>query len=387
MRRVKTVLASRGRSPHRGARGQRARRRAERAVRLSALVFLRWAERHGARSVLFADRLGIEPSTLRHWEVRWDEDHLALHSRGRPVEHVDRSIRYAILAAFSLMGPHVGLRTLQALFPDVARAELVDLQRRYRRVFRRGRSWIVHTLRWTRAGAVWAMDFAEPPEPIDGLYRYLFVVRDLGSGQVLLALPTTSKDAGFVVRMLEVLFKWHGVPLVLKCDNDGAFVAELVREMVGRHGVRILYSPPGTPSYNGSVEAGIGSLKVRALYEAARHDRPEHWTCDDIEAAREQANRTARPQGPSEPTPHERWLARPELTPGERRAFGEAYARWAEPEYIRLGLLPMATLQHRDQSQIDRVALTRALIEEGFLLIRRRRIRPPVSLFRTRKIS
>jgi len=354
---------------------------------MSALAFLRWAERHGARSVYVADRLGVEPSTLRRWEERWDEDQLAIHSRGRPVEHVDRWIRYAILAVFSLMGPHVGLPTLQALFPEVARAELVDLQRRYRRVFRRRRSWLVYALRWTRAGAVWALDFTEPPQPIDGLYGYVLAVRDLGSGQMLLALPTTGKDADLVARMLEVLFRWHGAPLVLKCDNDGPFVAEPVQVLAARHQVRILYSPPGTPSYNGSVEAGIGSLKVRALYEAARHDRPEHWTCDDIEAAREQANRTARPQGPSEPTPHERWLARPELTPGERRAFGEAYVHWATQEYTRLGLLPMDKLQHWDQAAIDRVALTRALIEEGFLLIRRRRIRPPVSLFRTRKIS
>lgn len=387
MRRVRRVLAAHDRPRSRGRRGQLDRREAERAVRLSALALLRWAGQHGDSGTRSAERLGVERSTLGRWGKRWVDDHLALRSRGRPTDDAGRELRRSILAVLGLMGPHVGLPPLQSCFPDVARGELVDLLRRYRHVFRQRRAWVVHTLRWRRAGAVWAMDFTEPPEPIDGLYRYVLAVRDLASGQMLLALPTTAKDAAHVGRMLEVLFRWHGAPLVIKSDNDGAFREETLRELIARHGVRILYSPPGTPSYNGAIEAGIGSLKVRAMYEAARHDRPEHWTCDDIEAAREQANRTARPEGPSEPTPHERWISRSEITQGERQAFGEAYTRAAEQEYTRLGLLPMSTLQHWDRAAIDRVAITRALIEEGFLLVRRKRIHPPISWLRQRKIS
>jgi hypothetical protein len=33
---------------------------------------------------------------------------------------------------------------------------------------------------------VWAIDFAEPPQPIDGSYTRLLAVRDLGSGYQLL---------------------------------------------------------------------------------------------------------------------------------------------------------------------------------------------------------
>jgi hypothetical protein len=47
----------------------------------------------------------------------------------------------------------------------------------------------------------------------------------------------------------------------------------------------------------------------------------------------------------------------------------------------------MAQLQHREETSIDRVAISRALIELGFLLIRRRRITPPISILRQRKIS
>jgi hypothetical protein len=42
---------------------------------------------------------------------------------------------------------------------------------------------VQHVLHWTVPGSVWAMDFAEPPAPVDGVYDYLFSVRDLASGQ------------------------------------------------------------------------------------------------------------------------------------------------------------------------------------------------------------
>lgn len=49
-----------------------------------------------------------------------------------------------------------------------------------------------------------------------------------------------------------------------------------------RH-VTLLLSPPFFPSYNGAIEAGIGSLKTRAHLEAARHGHSCEWNCDDLE--------------------------------------------------------------------------------------------------------
>ena len=82
-----------------------------------------------------------------------------------------------------------------------------------------------------------------------------------------------------------------------------------------------LLSPPRTPWYNGAIEAGIGSLRTRVHHEAARHGRPALWTCDDLEAARRQANRTARPWGHHSPTPHDVWTQRQPITIAERQAF------------------------------------------------------------------
>lgn len=204
---------------------------------------------------------------------------------------------------------------------------------------------------------------------------------------MLVAIPTLAESASLVVRILESLFKWCGPPLVIKCDNGGPFIDEEVKALLQLHGVHALYSPEGTPRYNGSVEAGIGSIKTRAFWQAVLHDRPGEWTCDDIEAAVRQANETGRPHGAAAQTPQTSWLCRSPITDAQRRAFEKTYIRYADEEYTQRGWLPMAQLQHRERASIDRIALSRALIEQGLLLIRRRRITPPVSVFRRRKIS
>jgi hypothetical protein len=67
----------------------------------------------------------------------------------------------------------------------------------------------------------------------------------------------------------------------------------------------LLFSPPHTPRYNGSIEAGIGSLKTRTERHATRASHPGYWTCDDVAAAESEANATARPQGETGPMPNE----------------------------------------------------------------------------------
>ena len=59
------------------------------------------------------------------------------------------------------------------------------------------------------------------------------------------------------------LFALHGAPLVLKTANGSPFGDSAARRYLHGCGVIPLFSPPHTPRYNGSVEAGIGSLKTR----------------------------------------------------------------------------------------------------------------------------
>ncbi len=371
----------------RGLPRQRPRRERERSVRQDAVAFARWLEWRGRSGECAARSLGMSPGTLAEWVRRWKEDRMTIRARGRPPDHAEGELRRAILAVFGLMGPHVGLPTLQDLFPEVARGELVELQRRYRYAFRRRNRFLLYVLRWTRAGAVWAMDFAEPPAPTDGIYTATLCVRDLGSKLQLAALPVPDETAMVAIRLLDALVRWFGLPLVLKVDNGPAFISEELEQWAKSHGVLLLFSPRGTPAYNGAIEAGIGSIHARAHHEAARHDRPGDWTCDDIEAARLQANETARPWGRFGNTPREAWDLRLPIRAEERADFHETYRNFYEAERASRGILPGARLQHREQASIDRVAISRALIEQGFLLVRRRRITLPIWKRFARKIS
>ena len=312
---------------------------------------------------------------------------MALRPRGRPVEDLDRDTRAGILTVFSLMGRHATLAALGDLFPEVARGALENLLVRCRSVYRRRSRWLIHTLRWTKPGTVWAMDFTEPPAPIDGLYRRLLLVRDLASGRQLLALPCDGEGADIVVAALRSLFHLYGPPLVLKMDNGSAFISAAVETLLQGHGVFALFSPPGTPAYNGSVEAGIGSLEVRTFYESARHDRPGEWTCDDVAAACRQANATAHPWGPGGPTPETAWEGRARVTEIDAHEFRSAYDHHRERECAERKIAPERDRSHWLRASIDRVALSRALIERGYLLIRSRRVTPPITLRYAGRIS
>ncbi|MGA2498936.1 MAG: hypothetical protein ABSH20_14435, partial [Tepidisphaeraceae bacterium] len=97
---------------------------------------------------------------------------------------------------------------------------------------------------------------------------------------------------------------------MLKTDNGSHFIASEVRDLLAVTNITHLLSPPMTPRYNGAQEASIGSLKTRAMHIAAAAGRFGCWSCDDVEAARLEANRQARPQGINGPVPDELWETR-----------------------------------------------------------------------------
>ena len=375
------------RNPRRGLNSQRHRRIAEREVRRSTVALLRWGIIRRLTIEEIALILDVGVNTLRGWLKRWLIDRFALTERGRPINRADREIRNRLIALFGLMGPHVGLPTLRNLMPDIGRNELVELQQRYRHAYRRKNSRVMHALRWQQPGSVWAMDHSQPPGRIDGVYSRLLVVRDLASGQQLLALPCESEDQQTVLDALKALITWHGRPLVIKSDNGTGLKGSEVKKWLAEQKVIQLFSPPGTPRYNGSCEAGIGSLKTRAHFESARNDRPGEWTCDDIEAARCQANDTARPGGWQQPTPAELWRRRWKVAEQERSKFEELYRRYEADVRREKGWIPMLELGHEDQSAIDRVAISRALIDCGYLVVRRRRFTPPIRSSKATLIS
>jgi transposase InsO family protein len=224
-------------------------------------------------------------------------------------------------------GPGVSVACLRENFPFLARAELANLLRRYRRIWRQRHQQPLSILHWTRPGSVWAADHKEAPRPIDGRYPYLLAVRDLASGQQLLWLPVENMTAPITTRALASLLVLYGPPLVLKMDNGPAFTSQAVLALLEAADVMLLFSPPYTPRYNGSIEAGIGSLTTRTENQAARRGYPGQWTWDDTEAARREANALAHPWGEHGPTPDEVWAQRRPITAEERTAFLATVAR------------------------------------------------------------
>jgi transposase InsO family protein len=361
----------------RGFGRQRRRRLREQTLREHVLELCRWGEALGWSHSGIAELLHVASRTLRRWRRDlWVAR--CVQALGRPVLHSPRLLRQEVLELLEELGPGVGLPTLRECFPALLRAELDDLLRRWRRVWRLRHQAVVHELEWTIPGGVWAMDFAEAPAPIDGAYPYLLAVRDLASGRQLLWLPTPAESAAETVNALASLFVLHGPPLVLKSDNGSAFVAGATQALLAGAGVIPLFSPAYTPQYNGSAEAGIGSLKTRTERHAARSSHPGVWTSDDAAAAQAEANALAHPKGERGPTPDAAWSSRRRLTAADRAPFKATVAALRDEERARAGLATEGSPNSTAERRAARVAIRRALVEHGHLLFSRRRIPLPI---------
>jgi transposase InsO family protein len=234
-------------------------------------------------------------------------------------------------------------------------------------------------LRWTRPGAVWAMDFTFAPRPIERRFRRLLLVRDLASGRILLALACPGEGAACAVAALRALFLRWGAPLVLKSDNGSAFTSQEMEDLLREFGVTALLSPARTPRYNGGCEAGIGSLKVRVQHRAAWAGRPGDGTLDDVEWARCETNELGRPRGRWRPTPDEAFAARRPIVESERRNFLEQVDRRLDDEADRGVLRADGRLGRARLAVATRAAVARVLVESGLLEIKTRPIPQPIS--------
>jgi transposase InsO family protein len=348
-------------------------------MRHEAVQFYRHFQAQGGSLTEAAQALAVRPRTLRHWAGRVRVGKLTAKPLGRPQAHAQPAQRNRVISYLAREGPGVGLPTLQRQFPELCRADLADVQQRFRRLLRRRTRRQHYVLHWQKPGRVWAIDFAEPSlpaaawslPPIDGRSPYLAAVRDLASGYQLGWLPVSAASAAVTIEVLGRLFACWGAPLLLKCDNGPCFRAEAFKEFLESGGVPALFSPPHCPRYNGAIEAAIGSLKSRTQEQAAWQGRPLHWSSSDVEAARRQAN--AGVPLLRGPTPAETWALRTAISPAERLQFQVTVDRHRYQVRTQEHL-HMKDLNHWEDSAVDRKAIQRALVEHGYLLFRRRRI-------------
>ena len=355
---------------------QRDHRRFERLVRKSAVAFARWGMRMGMDRRQIADLLGLRSRTLGRWITDWNEGRSPLRARGRPRRFATDHERALAVELLDEAGPRIGVPGLRDAFPHITRSELIEIRSDFRQQYAQENTREYQFLKWPHPGSVWAFDFTQPPVPVEQKYNQILAGRDLASGFQLMALPVVHATADVVVHALDAMFRQFGPPLVFKSDNGSPFIAEATSDLLRQWRVTHLPSPPLTPRYNGSIEAGIGSLKTHAHHRAVHHGRKDYWTADDLEAARMDANFSARPWGLSGPSPLQKWDSRTPITTSVRELFIQTVESESWQARIEMGLPETGSINRVAQADVARASVRRALETLGYLLFTRRLLSP-----------
>lgn len=326
--------------------------------------------------------LALPERTVRRWRSRSSAVPVACPTpRGRLPRPTSREVRNHVFRFLRQRGPTTPLAALRATFPDVPRCDLQEILSRYHRVQERKQQRHQSRLHWQRPGTVWAADFKERREPIEGRYGYILAVKDLASRCQLAWLPVEEGDAEIVQATYVRLFEEHGPPLVLKSDNGGPFRAQATKDLLQKHDVIPLFNPRRRPAYNGGVERANGQLSGYQEALAASHGRPGLPTCADAEEARQMANALSYPAGWREPTAAQIWEERQPITSEERANFLADVSQQRVIARAALHLPPDTPLGHYPGAAVDRRAVRDALVGQGLLKIepRRRPQRAPQS--------
>ena len=114
-------------------------------------------------------------------------------------------------------------------------------------------------IQWLKPGVAWSLDTTEY-----GLEKIKITpLRDLASKyQIPNPLVQPSEDGTRIALYLDLMFKKEGPPMFLKRDLGSPLNCLAVDEVLERHRVLPLNSPPGYPRYNGSMERGMRDLKA-----------------------------------------------------------------------------------------------------------------------------
>jgi len=138
-------------------------------------------------------------------------------------------------------------------------------------------------LRPQHAGHVWSYDFVEDRTHNGRKYRMLNVIDEF-SRECLAMVPLRCFRSSDVIDVLADLFIEHGPPEHIRSDNGPEFVANAVREWLGRPAVTTLYidpspafqrreaslepswqAPPGSPWENSYIESFNARLRDELL--------------------------------------------------------------------------------------------------------------------------
>jgi putative transposase len=112
--------------------------------------------------------------------------------------------------------------------------------------------------------AIWAIDFMSDALFHGRRFRTLNIL-DEGVREALDIVIDTSIPGGRVVRTLEQLSRWRGLPQAIRCDNGPEILSQTFIDWCESHEVQIRYIQPGKPNQNAFVERFNRTYRAEVL--------------------------------------------------------------------------------------------------------------------------
>lgn len=123
----------------------------------------------------------------------------------------------------------------------------------------------------------WSMDFMSDALYSGRRFRTLNVL-DEGVREGLDIVIDTSLTALRVVRVMDQLKAWRGLPKAIRCDNGPEFLAQAFADWCREHDVELRYIQPGKPNQNAYIERFNRTYRQEVLGA---------YLFDDLEQVRE----------------------------------------------------------------------------------------------------
>ncbi|GIV32832.1 MAG: hypothetical protein KatS3mg031_0367 [Chitinophagales bacterium] len=111
---------------------------------------------------------------------------------------------------------------------------------------------------------VWSIDFMSDSLWDGRTYRLLNVMDDYNR-EVLAVETDTSLPAPRVIRILEQLKEYRGLPQMIRVDNGPEFISFKLDHWCKENKVTLNFIQPGKPMQNGYVERCNGSIRKELL--------------------------------------------------------------------------------------------------------------------------
>jgi hypothetical protein len=200
---------------------------------------------------------GLLPcATLLRWRARAQSGQALLEKAGpkkkapldpqtvkQKIEQLDHCPRRTAgtTALYAELADSISRRRFQELVAQERQNKLDDMKR----------------IQWLVPGVAWSIDTTEY-----GLQKIKITpLRDLASKyQLPTPLVQPQEEGANIAAYLDLMFKKEGPPMFLKRDLGSPLNCHAVDEVLERHSVLPLNSPPGYPRYNGSMERSMRDL-------------------------------------------------------------------------------------------------------------------------------